>query len=134
MGIRGLPRAVAAAAPCSSAIIGAVPVMIRPGIPADARAAADLWLRARHAALRVIPAPVHSDDDVRAWFASHVLPECELWVAEDEAGSLAGIMVLSGPWLDQLYIEPTMTGRGIGAELLRLPNAERPHGPRLGAV
>jgi GNAT superfamily N-acetyltransferase len=108
-----------------------VPVTIRRGIPADARAAADLWLRARNAALGVIPAPVHSDDDVRAWFASHVLPECELWVAEDEAGSLAGIMVLSGPWLDQLYVEPTMTGRGIGAELLRLAKRERPQGLRL---
>jgi hypothetical protein len=52
-------------------------ITIRPGDPADARAAADLWLRARSAALDVIPAPVHSDVDVRDWFASHVLTECE---------------------------------------------------------
>jgi len=53
--------------------------MFRRGTAADARAAADLWLRARKAALRVIPQPVHSDDDLRALFASHVVCETELW-------------------------------------------------------
>jgi GNAT superfamily N-acetyltransferase len=105
-----------------------VPVTIRRGIPADARSAADLWLHARKAALGAIPAPVHSDDDVRAWFASHVVPQCELWLAEDESGALAGLLVLDGPWLDQLYVEPTMTGRGIGTELVRLAKRERPEG------
>jgi GNAT superfamily N-acetyltransferase len=90
-----------------------------------------LWLRARKAALGVIPALVHSDDDVRAWFASHVVRQCELWVAEDESGALAGIAVLSGPWLDQLYVEPTMTCRGIGAQLLQVAKRARPQGLRL---
>jgi hypothetical protein len=35
-------------------------------------------------------------------------------VAEDPTGALAGILVLNGPWLDQLYVDPTITGRGIG--------------------
>jgi GNAT superfamily N-acetyltransferase len=112
-------------------IIEDMPITIRRGDPADARAAADLWLRARTAALDVIPAPVHSDEDVRGWFASHVLPECELWIAEDETGALAGIMVLDGPQLDQLYVEPTMTGRGFGAQLLAAAKRECPRGLRL---
>jgi GNAT superfamily N-acetyltransferase len=106
-------------------------VSFRRGATTDARAAADLWLRARNAALDVIPSPVHSDDDVRAWFASHVVRETELWMAEDPTGRVIGILVLDGRWVDQLYVEPTLTGRGVGAGLLRLAKRERPEGLRL---
>ena len=106
-------------------------VRFRRGIAADARAAADLWLRARKAAREVIPEPVHSDADVREWFASHVVGEAELWVAEDATGKLTAVLVLDGPWVDQLYVEPTMTGRGIGAGLLNLAKRKRPDGLRL---
>jgi len=106
-------------------------VMVRRGTKADARAAADLWLRAREAALDVIPPPVHGDDDVRAWFASHVVCDTELWVAEGPAGTLLGILVLEGSWVEQLYVEPAMTGHGIGAELLQLAKRQRPLGLRL---
>ncbi len=105
--------------------------MLRRGTDADARAAADLWLRARRAAVDVIPPPVHDDDDVRGWFASHVVPSAELWVAEDETDAPVGILVLQGAWVDQLYVDPTMTGRGIGAELLTLAKRERPDGLQL---
>ena len=106
-------------------------VTIRRGTPADARAAADLYLRAREAAVESIPHSVHSDDEVRAWMASYVVRRCELWLAEDEHARLAGLLVLDGPWVDQLYVEPAMTGRGIGAELLSLAKRERPQGLRL---
>ena len=106
-------------------------VTFRRATEADARAAADLWLRARKAAVGVIPPTVHADDDVRAWFASHVVRDTELWVAEDRVGALVGILVLEGRWLDQLYVEPTMTGRGIGASLVELAKRERPTGLRL---
>jgi GNAT superfamily N-acetyltransferase len=103
----------------------------RRGGAADARAAADLWLRARKAALGPIPAPVHGDDDVRGWFASHVVAETDLWLADDATGELAGILVLEGSWVDQLYVEPSMTGRGVGSALLDLAKRERPDGLRL---
>jgi GNAT superfamily N-acetyltransferase len=109
----------------------AMPVIVRRGTEADARAAADLWLRARGAAIDFIPPPVHDDDEVRAWFASHVVPSTDLWVAEHPPGTLVGILVLAGPWLEQLYVEPTLTGRGIGARLLELAERERPEGLRL---
>ena len=105
---------------------------IRRGGRADARAAADLYLRARAAALRAgsIPAGVHDDDDVRGYFASHIVEDCELWVAEED-GALAGILVLDGDMVDQLYVEPRLTGRGIGSALLAVAKRERPEGLRL---
>jgi GNAT superfamily N-acetyltransferase len=106
-------------------------ISYRRATDADARAAADLWLRARRAAGDAIPPPVHGDDDVRGWFATHVVRRTELWLAEEPAGALVGILVLDGSWVDQLYVEPTMTGRGIGAGLLALAKRERPSGLRL---
>jgi GNAT superfamily N-acetyltransferase len=105
---------------------------IRRGGARDARAAADLYLRARQAALRAgsIPAGVHDDDDVRGYFASHIVEDCELWLAEQD-GALAGILVLEGDFVDQLYVEPGLTGRGVGSALLAVATRERPQGLRL---
>ena len=104
---------------------------IRRGTRQDSRAAADLWLRARRAALGAIPPPAHDDDDVREYFASRVVPEMELWVAVQDDGDIAGILVLDGRWVQQLYVEPALTGRGIGARLLDVAKRERPEGLRL---
>ena len=107
---------------------------IRRGQAHDARAAADLYLRAREAALRAgsIPASVHDDDDVRGYFASRIVEDCELWVAEQD-GALAAILVLDGDFVDQLYVEPGLTGRGIGSALLAVAKRERPQGLQLWA-
>ena len=105
--------------------------MIRRGTTRDARAAADLWLRARKAALGAIPPPAHSDEEVQAWFETHVAKHLELWVAETDSGELHGILALDGEWIDQLYVDPAHTGRGIGSELVELAKRRRPAGLRL---
>ncbi len=103
---------------------------IRRGGPADAEAAAALYLRARHAALGAIPPPAHDDDDVRAFFANVVVVQRELWLAED-GGAAAGLLVLEDDWLDQLYLEPELIGRGIGSALIEHAKRLRPDGLRL---
>jgi GNAT superfamily N-acetyltransferase len=106
-------------------------VMIRRGGAAEAGLAADLWLRARKSAGVCLPAPVHSDGEVRSWFAAHVAGSLELWLAESAEGELLGILVLDDDWVDQLYVEPSWTGCGIGARLLATAKRERSQGLRL---
>jgi GNAT superfamily N-acetyltransferase len=108
-----------------------VTLRIRRGGSGDARAAADLYLRARKATVPAIPPLVHDDDDVRGYFASHVVTTCELWIAEEPTGELAGILVLDGDHVDQLYVDPKRTGRGIGSSLLDIAKRERPNGLKL---
>jgi RimJ/RimL family protein N-acetyltransferase len=104
---------------------------LRRGTAADAHAAADLWLRSRAAAAGALPPAAHSDDEVRAWFSSHVVQSTELWLAEDAAGTLSGLLVLDRGWVEQLYVDPAQQGRGIGSALLALAKRERPGGLRL---
>ena len=92
----------------------------------------DVWLGSRHASFPAIPLPVHSDDEVREWFATVVLPTREVWVAavDDE---VVALLVLEGDWVDQLYVDPDWTGRGLGTRLLEVAKAERPAGLDLWA-
>jgi hypothetical protein len=79
-----------------------------------------LYLRARKAATATIPMTAHTDDETRRWIRERVVVHSELWVAEDDGGALVGLLVLNEDWLEQLYVEPTLTGRGIGSELIGL--------------
>lgn len=85
----------------------------------EAGAVADLWLRSRYASIPAIPRPVHGDDDVRRWFTSVVLPSRGVWVL-DEGEALVAMLVLRDGWIDQLYVDPTWTGRGLGSRLIDL--------------
>jgi hypothetical protein len=76
-------------------------------------AVADLWLTSRYVSIPAIPAPVHSDDELREWFTSVVLPSRELWVIEANEG-LVALLVLDKGWVTQLYVDANWTGRGLG--------------------
>ena len=106
--------------------------IVRRAAQADARAVADVYLRSRHASVPAIPPPVHSDDDVRQWFATVVLPEREVWVAADGTNVLA-LLVLEGEWVDQLYVDPAWFGRELGSALLAQAQVRRPDGLQLWA-
>ena len=104
---------------------------LRRGTGRDAVAVSALYLRARKAAKATIPMTAHTDDETRRWIAERVVPHTELWVAEDDGGALVGLLVLDQDRVDQLDIELTLTGRGIGSELIGLAKRARPQGLRL---
>lgn len=106
---------------------------IRRAAAADAHSASDLYLQARRAAAETgsIPPPAHPDDEVAAWIKHVVIPKLECWLAQATRGQVVGILVLKGEWIDQLHVDPDLTGRGIGVELLDLAKRERAHRLRL---
>jgi GNAT superfamily N-acetyltransferase len=86
-----------------------------------------LWLRSRRASIPNVPPPAHNDEEVRSWFETVVLRQRETWVI-DEDGSVAAVLVLLPGWIDQLYVEPELTGRGLGTRLVELAKQLNPAG------
>ncbi|WP_199489274.1 GNAT family N-acetyltransferase [Micromonospora craniellae] len=107
------------------------PVTPRRAGPEDARAVADLLIGARRAAVGAIPAMVHSDAEVREWVSVVVIPDREVWLTEGGDGRLLAVLVLDGHWVDQLYVDPARTGRGLGTRLIELAKSLRPAGLQL---
>jgi GNAT superfamily N-acetyltransferase len=93
----------------------------------EARAVAAMWLRSRLAAVPAIPAPIHGDDEVYEWFATVIIPERETWVIE-HAQRIVALLVLEPGWIDQLYVDPAFTGRGLGSRLLEVAKRANPLG------
>ena len=93
---------------------------LRPALPGDAEAAATLLIESRRRHLPYLPL-VHGEADVRRWVREQLLPAGGVTLAEDEAG-LAGLLAVSQgegiAWIEQLYLRPGATGRGIGRRLL----------------
>jgi GNAT superfamily N-acetyltransferase len=106
-------------------------LVLRRGLASDAGTTGELYLRARTAAVPRIPLMVHTDEETRRWIAQRVVPQTELWVAETRDGAIVGMLVLDDDWVDQLYVEPGLTGQGIGSELIDLAKRKRPNGLRL---
>ncbi len=99
--------------------------------PEDADAVADVFIRSRRAAAGAIPAAVHSDAEVRGWIGAVVIPEREVWLTEDADGRPLAVLVLDDDWVDQLYVDPALAGRGLGSRLLDLAKSRRPAGLQL---
>jgi GNAT superfamily N-acetyltransferase len=80
-------------------------VIVRSLVEHDLDAAADVYLAARHASVPSMPPLVHTDD-----------------------GVVCGVLVLDGDQIDQLFVDPTQTGRGLGSLLLDRAKEVRPDG------
>ncbi|MGO9853880.1 MAG: N-acetyltransferase family protein [Acidimicrobiales bacterium] len=103
---------------------------IRRALPNDAGSLAALWLRSRAASAPSIPPTVHTDEEVHRWFEEVVVATREVWVAESP-GHVIALMVLDDAWIDQLYVDPTWTRRGVGGRLLDHAMRQRPTGLKL---
>ncbi|MET8559684.1 GNAT family N-acetyltransferase [Streptomyces flaveolus] len=102
-------------------------VVLRRAVAADARAAADAYLRSFDAALPTVVRP-RTDDEVRDYIRDVVVPLRETWVAEAAGAGVVGLMVLNGELLSQLYLDPKWRGRGIGDRFVALAKERSPQG------
>ncbi len=102
------------------------PALRRAAAP-DAPALAEVWLRSYTAALPGVRR-AHTDDEVRDWFRHVVVPMHETWLAEADDGQVAGLLVLDGPVLEQLYLAPDWRGRGLGDRFVALAKSRSPEG------
>jgi GNAT superfamily N-acetyltransferase len=68
---------------------------------------------------------VHTDDEVREWFASVLVSDRELWVIAPGDHPVA-LLVLEGDWINQLYVDPPRTGQGLGSMLIDLAKELHP--------
>ena len=73
------------------------------------------------------PPEERSPQEVRAWVDSLLDRPGEVWLAcrEDE---VLGFLLLSGRWLNLLFVHPDRPARGVGAALMELVKGLRPQG------
>ena len=102
----------------------ATELVLRPAVPADADAVADVHLASRRAA--AMPPGIHPDADVRSWLSARIAQD-DVWVAELD-GQVVGYARFTATWLDDLYVTPAHAGRGIGGALLDVVKSLRPGG------
>ncbi len=101
----------------------------RPAASGDAEGIANIYLESRKTFLRFAPL-AHSDDSVRAWIAGHLIPSGGVSVAmsKESMAPLVGMMALSREgrtgWIDQLYLRPSLVGRGVGGRFVARAKSE----------
>ncbi|KQT91177.1 hypothetical protein ASG49_12720 [Marmoricola sp. Leaf446] len=106
----------------------AADLTLRPARPDEVADLSRVFVAARRAAAPDLPLPVHGEEEVRAHLAAAVsAPDREVWVADAGEG-VAGFLVLTRTWLDDLYVDPAHQRRGVGSALLDLARAQRPQG------
>ena len=60
---------------------------------------------------------IHTPEEDRGFVRDHLLPNQMITVAEAD-GIVVGFVAVHNDWVEQLYLNPTWTGRGIGSSLL----------------
>jgi len=94
--------------------------ILRPANAADAEAIATV-LRASLASHHWIPT-LHTPDEDLAFVREHMLPRQAVTVAVAD-GRVVGFIAVEGAWVEQLYLDPQWTGRGMGGRLLAAATA-----------
>lgn len=106
-----------------------MPPSVRPAAAEDALAVAEVYLRSFTAAMPSVQR-AHPDDEVRTWVRDVLVRGGSVVVAEAD-GQVVGFVALSDGWVEQLYVDPSHQGQGIGAQLLALAKDRQPDGLQL---
>jgi RimJ/RimL family protein N-acetyltransferase len=100
-------------------------VTFRPATDADAEQVASVLLASRKAFVAFAPM-AHTDAEVRDWVSTSLIPGAGVSVAADRGShdAIIGMMAISQhqsvAWIDQLYLHPSVVGRGIGTRFVKL--------------
>lgn len=98
--------------------------MIRGARSGDVDAIAELYERS-FGTLTFLPM-LHTLEEHRVWFG-RVVDQQQVWVWEED-GLILAFIALGEAMVNYLYVEPEMTGRGIGGALLDHAKGRRPAG------
>ena len=90
-------------------------IALAPAGISDLEQVVDLFARSRAAGLPFLPM-LHSRDEDRAFLAQSVASG-EMTIAWRD-GRMAGFMVCTPGWIEQLYLDPDLRGQGIGRRLV----------------
>jgi ribosomal protein S18 acetylase RimI-like enzyme len=101
---------------------------IRLARPADLEPAVALWERSRREAQPWLEERMgHSHEDNLRHFRDVVMRRNEVWLAV-EGTEIVGLLALDRGHIDQLHVEPSRQGRGIGTALLDHAKERAPGG------
>jgi ribosomal protein S18 acetylase RimI-like enzyme len=90
-------------------------IILRPAIGSDATAIAKL-MRAALGSFDWMPV-IHTPDEDLGFIRDVVLPRQQVTVV-GAGKAVVGFIAIGGEWVEQLYLDPTWTGQGIGSRLL----------------
>lgn len=114
-------------------IVSCVIPNLRRATDADADSIAEVYLRSRKELVACAPL-VHSDQSLREWIKETLIPTGSVTAASVD-GVVVGFVAISQngecSWIEQLYLLPTHTRRGIGTALLNHARQQLPPPIRL---
>jgi putative acetyltransferase len=89
---------------------------IRRGTPDDVPRAIEIWRKAVDATHGFLTPEDRAEIDTIV--AEQFLPDADLWLATDTDDYPVGFLVMDGPAIDALFVDPAFHGRGFGTALL----------------
>ena len=97
-------------------------MILRRANAADAEPIAVVHRTAMRVSLAFLP-DLHTLEDVIAYVGREILPNNEVWLADD-GDRVAGYIAFARDWIHHLYVHPDYQGQGIGPQLLALAMAD----------